>query len=65
VLELSLREARALGHGSIGTEHLLLGLVREGSGLATEILERRGASPRRVRAIVLAELDRDVPGRSA
>ena len=42
VLELSLREALQLGHNYIGTEHLLLGLVREGSGVATQILRELG-----------------------
>jgi ATP-dependent Clp protease ATP-binding subunit ClpA len=65
VLELSVREARALGHGSIGPEHILLGLVRAYEGLAAQILEARGASAKRVRAAVLAELGRDLPGRSA
>jgi ATP-dependent Clp protease ATP-binding subunit ClpA len=43
VLELSLREALALKHGYIGTEHMLLGLVREGEGLAARLLTVRGA----------------------
>ena len=66
-LELALREARHLGHGSIGTEHLLLGMVREGEGVAAEILSARGATPRRVRAVVVSELTEpgDQPGRSA
>jgi ATP-dependent Clp protease ATP-binding subunit ClpA len=65
VLQLALREARALGHDSIETEHVLLGLVRERSGRAYEILEARGATDRRVRLAVLAELERGAPGRSA
>jgi ATP-dependent Clp protease ATP-binding subunit ClpA len=65
VLELAVREARHLGHGSIGTEHLVLALVGERSGLAAEILAARGATERRVRGIVLGELRRDLPGRSA
>jgi hypothetical protein len=44
VLELSLREAIALGHGFIGTEHVLLGLLREGEGVAAQILHERGVS---------------------
>jgi ATP-dependent Clp protease ATP-binding subunit ClpA len=66
-LELSLREAVALGHTSIGTEHLLLGLVREGEGLAAQILAARGASARTIRAAVREEmgLGGDSPGRSA
>jgi ATP-dependent Clp protease ATP-binding subunit ClpC len=43
VLELSLREAMQLGHGYIGTEHLLLGLVREGQGVAAIVLVSLGA----------------------
>ncbi len=65
VLELALREARALGHGYIGPEHILLGLAREGHGLAAEILRQRGATLQRVGAVVLSELGRDLPGRSA
>jgi len=54
VLELSLREAQRLGHDHIGTEHILLGLVREGEGVGAQILERQGASLDRVQAQVLA-----------
>jgi ATP-dependent Clp protease ATP-binding subunit ClpA len=56
VLELSLREALALKHGYIGTEHLLLGLVREGEGLAMLVLTRLGAGPEVIRARVLDAL---------
>jgi hypothetical protein len=42
VLELSLRESQALGHNYIGTEHILLGIVREGEGVATEVLDALG-----------------------
>jgi Clp amino terminal domain, pathogenicity island component len=49
VLELSLREALALGHHYIGTEHLLLGLLREGEGIAAKVLTRLGADHARVR----------------
>jgi ATP-dependent Clp protease ATP-binding subunit ClpC len=49
VLELSLREARQLGHDYIGTEHLLLGLLREGQGVAAQVLVRLGADLNRVR----------------
>jgi prophage maintenance system killer protein len=52
-LELSLREALALGHHYIGTEHLLLGLLREGGGSAAQVLTRLGASHARVRDRVL------------
>jgi ATP-dependent Clp protease ATP-binding subunit ClpC len=49
-LELSLREAAALNHDYIGPEHILLGLVRDSSGLAARILRDLGADPARVRA---------------
>jgi len=44
VLELSLREALQLGHNYIGTEHILLGLIREGEGVAAQVLQKLGAS---------------------
>jgi ATP-dependent Clp protease ATP-binding subunit ClpC len=53
VLELSLREALELGHNYIGTEHILLGLVREGEGVAAQILVRLGADRDRVREQVI------------
>lgn len=56
VLELSLREALDLNHSSIDTEHLLLGLVREGEGLAAEILAGMGADPAKVREQVMTLL---------
>ena len=49
VLELSLREALQLGHNYIGTEHILLGLIREGDGVAAQVLVRLGADLSRVR----------------
>ncbi len=49
VLELSLREALQLGHSYIGTEHMLLGLVREGDGVAAQVLSDLGADMARVR----------------
>src|SRR5262249_5274437 len=58
VLELSLREALGLGHNYIGTEHILLGLVREGEGVAAQVLGRRGAAEVQVRAVVVDELRR-------
>jgi len=58
VLELSLREALQLGHNYIGTEHILLGLVREGEGVAAQVLIQRGAGLDRVRKAVLDELGR-------
>jgi ATP-dependent Clp protease ATP-binding subunit ClpC len=53
VLQLSLREAIALGHGYIGTEHILLGLVREGEGVAMRVLNGLGVDPNRVRQQVI------------
>jgi ATP-dependent Clp protease ATP-binding subunit ClpC len=49
VLELSLREALQLGHDYIGTEHILLGLIREGDGVAAQVLVKLGADLNRVR----------------
>ena len=49
VLELSLREALQLGHNYIGTEHILLGLIREGEGVAAQVLVKLGADLNRVR----------------
>src|SRR3982751_6384610 len=53
VLELSLREALQLGHNYIGTEHILLGLIREGEGVAAQVLVKLGADLNRVRNQVL------------
>ena len=53
VLELSLREALQLGHNYIGTEHMLLGLVREGEGVAAQVLVSLGADLSRVRQQVI------------
>lgn len=53
VLELSLRESLQLGHDYIGTEHLLLGLIREGDGVAAQVLDRLGASEGDVRQQVI------------
>jgi hypothetical protein len=53
VLELSLREALQLGHNYIGTEHILLGLIREGEGVAAQVLVRLGADLNRVRRQVI------------
>jgi ATP-dependent Clp protease ATP-binding subunit ClpC len=72
VLELSLREALQLGHSYIGPEHLLLGLVREGEGVAAQVLQKQGADLKRVRQEVIdvlsasprtevAEVPHDVP----
>jgi prophage maintenance system killer protein len=66
VLELALREAIQLGHNYIGTEHILLGLVREGKGVAAEVLVKLGAGLNRVRGQVIEQLGgdegRDVEG---
>jgi len=56
VLELSLREALQLGHNYIGTEHMLLGLVREGEGVAAQVLVSLGADLSRVRQQVIQQL---------
>src|SRR5665648_172895 len=72
VLELSLREALQLGHNYIGTEHILLGLIREGEGVAAQVLVKLGADLNRVRQQVIqlltvpvqvgAELDKHLGG---
>jgi len=66
VLELSLREALQLGHNYIGTEHILLGLIREGEGVAAQVLVRLGAELDTVRLKVIELLDgyqgEDEPG---
>ncbi|ONM17901.1 Double Clp-N motif-containing P-loop nucleoside triphosphate hydrolase superfamily protein [Zea mays] len=53
VLELSLEEARQLGHNYVGSEHLLLGLLREGEGVAARVLESLGADPNNIRTQVI------------
>jgi ATP-dependent Clp protease ATP-binding subunit ClpC len=60
VLELSLREALQLGHNYIGTEHILLGLIREGEGVGAEVLTKQGATLDRVR-LQLMELITSAP----
>jgi ATP-dependent Clp protease ATP-binding subunit ClpA len=64
VLELSFREALRLGHNHIGTEHLLLGLVREGEGVGAQILWRLGAELNRVGQTVIELLPGYRPGMS-
>ena len=59
VLELSLREALQLGHNYIGTEHILLGLIREGEGVAAQVLVKLGADLSRVRQQVIQLLHGD------
>jgi ATP-dependent Clp protease ATP-binding subunit ClpC len=65
VLELSLREALQLSHNYIGTEHILLGLVREGEGVAAQVLQKRGADLNRVRQAVIQLLSGSVAGAQA
>jgi ATP-dependent Clp protease ATP-binding subunit ClpC len=57
VLELSLREALQLGHNYIGTEHILHGLIREGEGVAAQVLQKLGADLNRVRQTVVQLLE--------
>ncbi len=64
VLELSLREALQLGHNYIGTEHVLLGLIREGEGVASQVLTNLGAELSNVRQQVIQLLSDD-PGRAS
>src|SRR2546430_11914498 len=64
VLELSLREALQLGHNYIGTEHILLALIREGEGVAAQVLQKLGADLNRVRQQVLQLLSGYAGGRS-
>jgi ATP-dependent Clp protease ATP-binding subunit ClpA len=59
VLELSLREAVQLGHNSIGTGHILLGLIREGDGVAVQMMRNLGADPNKIRQRVILELRED------
>src|SRR6187455_2700011 len=61
VIELAVDEARRLTHSYIGTEHLLLGLVREGEGIAAGVLESLGVSLEKVRAQVIATLGQQHP----
>lgn len=68
MLELALREALDLGHSYVDTEHILLGLIREGEGVAAQVHVRLGADPNRVRRQVLRMLPgngRETPGAGA
>jgi len=72
ILELSLREALDLGHNYIGPEHILLGIVREGQGVANQVLANLGANGHRVRAQVMrfiqqgeAEAEAEAEGEAA
>jgi ATP-dependent Clp protease ATP-binding subunit ClpC len=62
VLELSLREAMQLSHNYIGTEHILLGLIREGEGVAAQVLVTLGADLSRVRQRIIEVLSNYAPG---
>ncbi len=64
VLELSLREALQLGHNYIGTEHILLGLIREGEGVAAQVLVKLGADLSRVRQQVIQLLSGTLGGQA-
>src|SRR5680860_71812 len=64
VLELSLREALQLGHNYIGTEHILLGLIREGEGVAAQVLQKLGADLNKVRQQVIQLLSGYAGGES-
>jgi len=62
VIELAMEEARALGHNYIGTEHLLLGLIREGEGVASQVLMNLGMELSKVREEVMNLLGSEIPG---
>jgi ATP-dependent Clp protease ATP-binding subunit ClpC len=62
VIELAMEEARALGHNYIGTEHLLLGLIREGEGVASQVLVNLGLELEKVREEVMNLLGSEIPG---
>jgi len=62
VIELSVEEARRLNHNHIGTEHLLLGLVREGEGIAAGVLESLGVNLEKVRSQVIQVVSQSGPG---
>ncbi len=65
VLELSWDEARQLGHNYIGTEHLLLGLIREGEGVAARVLENLGVDLNKVRTNVIKMLGETKPAQTS
>src|SRR2546427_2169188 len=64
VIELAIDEARKLGHSHVGTEHLLLGLLREGEGIASGVLESLGVSLEKVRHQVIATLGQQHPAQA-
>jgi len=61
VLALAAREAKALNHTYVGTEHVLLGLLREGDGIASQILRKLGMNPEETRREIIKELDPNFP----
>src|SRR5437870_7750334 len=65
VIELAVDEARRLGHHYVGTEHLLLGLVREGEGIAASVLESLGVNLERVRTQTIKVLSQSQPTEGA
>src|SRR5205085_5806980 len=65
VIELAVDEARRLGHHYIGTEHLLLGLVREGEGIASAVLEKLGVNLDKVRTQTVQVLSQSQPAEGA
>ncbi len=65
VIELAMDEARSLGHNYIGTEHLLLGLIREGEGVASQVLLNLGLDLAKVRSEVMALLGSGAPSQAA
>jgi len=65
VLELSIEEARLLGHNYVGTEHLLLGLIREGEGVAARVLLELGVDRKRVREEIMKMIHQGGAGRGS
>jgi len=65
VIELSMEEARSLGHNYIGTEHLLLGLIKEGEGVASQVLISMGLDLDKVRMEIMSLLGSSIPGYSS
>jgi ATP-dependent Clp protease ATP-binding subunit ClpC len=63
-LSFALEEAKALNHTYVGTEHVLLGLIREGDGVAAKVLQGLGIDPKRVRHEIMKELDPHFPPQS-
>ena len=57
VLALAAKEARSLGHAYVGTEHLLLGILREGDGVAAQVLKSFSVNVEQIRTEILKELD--------